>query len=170
MFKHNGFDKRLADQLENKAALAQSHGEIADAALYTVQAARVYRDENALIAARLYHKAFSLYLKARQVEDALRQATDSFHMLDYTGWLGKSMEQVLDLKEMIGELRSAGFQREAEQFSDLFNQKLGEFGLMLKPDGNLPLPVVCPSCGAALPNPTPDGEMRCTFCGHLVRG
>lgn len=170
MFHHNGFDKRTADQLEDKASQAQARGEIGDAALFTVQAARLYRDENALIAARLYHKAFSLYLKARQVDDALRQANDSFHMLDYSGWLEKSMEQVLDLKEMIGELRCAGFQHEAAQFAGILNHKLSQFGLMLIPDGAAPLPSVCPTCGAALPNPTPDGEVRCSFCGHLARG
>lgn len=170
MFKNNGFDKKLVEQLEIKASRAQARGEIGDAALLTVQAARLYREENELIAASLYHKAFTLYLKARQVEDAMRQANDSFHMLDYTGWLEKSMDQVLDLKEMIGEMRSAGFERESEQFASVLDQKLGEFGLMLRPSGNQPLPVVCPTCGAALPNPTPDGEVHCTFCGHLARG
>lgn len=169
MFKGKTMNKQMIKALEDEASKFQAHGQYAEAAQDYARVAAAYLDENALIYARYCHEAFRMWLKAKDVENALQQAQDVFRVLDDTGWLKRSMEQVLDLKLMIDELRAAGYRAEADTFAHAFNEKLGEFGLMLKPVSEGQESTSCPACGAPLPHSTAGEEMKCSFCGYVIR-
>jgi primosomal protein N' len=158
----------MVDALEDEASKYQAHGQYAEAAENYARVAAAYLDDNVLIYARYCHEAFRMWLKAKNVEKALQQAQAAFRVLDDTGWLKKSMEQVLDLKLMIDELKAAGYSAEAELFAQRLNEKLGEFGLMLKPVPGDHKPTNCPACGAPLPYAKPGNEIMCSYCGFVI--
>lgn len=171
MFKGigKGVNKRKIEALEEEASKFQSHGQYAEAAGNYEQMAAAYLDSNTLIYAGYCHEAFRMWLKAKNADRALVRAHAAFHVLDDTGWLKRSMEEVLDLKLMIDELRAAGYNDEAEAFAGELNKKLGEFGLMLKPTSADHVPTVCPSCGAPLPRSMAGDELKCPFCGYVIQ-
>jgi hypothetical protein len=166
-FMGKGVEHRV-EALQAEASKFQAHGQYAEAAGNYEQMAAAYQDSNSLIYASYCHEAFRMWLKAKNADRAMQPAHASFHVLDDTGWLKRSMEEVLDLKLMIDELRSAGYSDEAEAFAGELNEKLGEFGLMLKPASAGHGPAICPSCGAPLPRSTSDDEVKCPFCGYII--
>lgn len=168
MFKTRFFKEREVESLKEEAQKLQSRGQYAQAAEVYNKVAAAYLDDNPLIYASNGHQAFRLWLKAREAEKAMQQARAIFHVLDDNGWLRRSMEQVLDLKLMIDEFRSAGYINEAELFAGDLNNKLGEFGLMLKPGAASAHPSICPSCGAQLPQAEAGQQVICSFCGYVV--
>jgi hypothetical protein len=163
-----GVNKHKIEALEEEALKFQAHGQYAEAAGNYELMATAYQDDNVLIYAGYCHEAFRMWLKAKDGGKALQQAHAAFHVLDDTGWLKKSMEQVLDLKLMIDELKAAGCNDEADTFAGELNEKLGEFGLMLKPASTGHAPAICPSCGAPLPRTVAEDEIKCPFCGYMV--
>jgi hypothetical protein len=167
-FMGKGVDKHKVETLQAEASKFKAHGQHAEAAGCYEQIAAVYQDDNTLIYAGYCHEAFRMWLKAKNVDKALGQAHAAFHALDDTGWLKRSMEQVLDLKLMIDELKAAGYSDEAEAFAGELNEKLAEFGLMLKPASTGHGPAICPSCGAPLPRVVVGDEIKCPFCGYVV--
>jgi hypothetical protein len=167
MFKSSFFKKRELEALEEEARKFQSRGRYAEAAENYARIAQAYLEENPLIYANHCHEAFRMWLKAKEPAKALEQAQALFHILDDTGWLKRSMEQVLDLKLMIDEFKTAGYLAEAETFARGLNDKLAEFGLMLRPDGHIP--SICPSCGAQLPHFEAREEVKCSFCGYVAQ-
>lgn len=170
MFKSfsKGVNKHKVEALEQEASKFQAHGQYAEAAGNYALMSAAYQDDNVLIYVGYCHEAFRMWLKAKDAGKALQQAHAVFHVLDDTGWLKRSMEQVLDLKLMIDELKAAGYTDEADTFAGELNQKLGEFGLMLKPVSTGHAPAVCPSCGAPLPRSAAGDEIICPFCGYVV--
>jgi hypothetical protein len=169
MFKRDGVDKRLVRTLEEEVSKLQTHGQYAEAAEVYAQLAAAYLDDNVLIYAGYCHESFGMWLKARDVEKALTQAHNAFRVLDDAGWLSKSMEQVLDLKQMIDELKAGGYPDEANAFAQELDEKLAEFGLMLRPVSAGKLPANCPACGASLPYSPLADEITCASCGHVTR-
>jgi hypothetical protein len=162
------WSKRKIDALGEEAARLKAHAQYAEAAEIYARLAVEYLDENALIYAGYCHDAFNMWLKAKNIENALQQANNAFQVLDDGGWLKRSMEQVLDLKQMIAEMNEAGFPAEADSFADKLNNKLAEFGLMLRPVSSGKMPSICPACGAPLPH-SYEGETKCSFCGYVIR-
>jgi hypothetical protein len=169
VFKGKAVNKHVVEALEDAASKFQAHSQYAEAAENYSRVAAAYLDDNVLIYARYCHEAFRMWLKAKKVENALQQAQAAFRVLDDTGWLKKSMEEVLDLKQMIDELKAAGYNAEADTFARGFNDKLGEFGLMLKPVPGEHETTNCPECGAPLPRANADDEIKCSFCGYVSR-
>jgi len=168
MFKSKVVNKHEIEALRAAASKLQEHGQYAEAAENYARAAEAYLEENPLIYAGYCHEAFRMWLKAKSIENALRQAHAAFHVLDDAGWLKKSMEEVLGLKQMIDEMKAAGYDAEAGTFASELNEKLGEFGLMLKPAFERHAITMCPSCGAPLPLTSAGNEVTCTFCGYVV--
>jgi hypothetical protein len=74
-----------------------------------------------------------MWLKAAEPGNALKLAREIMRVLDDTGWLKRSMEQVLDLKAMIDEFKAAGYSAESSALAQDLNRKLDLLGLMLKP-------------------------------------
>jgi hypothetical protein len=168
MFTGKFFKKRELGALAEEARTLQSHGRYAEAAEKYSGVASGYLEENPLIYASYSHQAFRMWLKARNGARALEQARAVLQVLDDTGWLKQSMEQVLDLILMIDEFRLAGNTVEADSFAGNLNNRLAEFGLMLKPSGGEARLSICPACGAQLPHADPGEELRCSFCGYIV--
>ncbi len=169
MFKRKGVDERHVRELEKEASACVAHGQYAEAAEAYNRAAAAYLEENVLIYASYSHQAFHQWLKAGDAPRAASQANQVFQVLDDAGWLGKSMEKVIDLILMISELKAAGYPDEAQAFAEKMDHKLAEFGLMLKPASGAALPANCPSCGAALPTVFGASEVKCSFCGWSGR-
>jgi LSD1 subclass zinc finger protein len=163
-----GIDKRAVKALQDDISKFQTHGQYADAAEAYARLAVMYLDDNPLIYAGYCHDAFRMWLKAENVENALIQANNAFRVLDDAGWLRRSMEQVLDLKQMIDELKAGGNFAEAASFANELDIKLAEFGLMLRPASGGKLPTICPACGAPLPYSSSADEIKCPSCGHIT--
>jgi hypothetical protein len=164
-----GIDKRAIKALQDDVSKFQTHGQYAEAAETYARLAAMYLNDNPLIYAGYCHDAFRMWLKAKDVENALLQAHNAFRVLDDAGWLRRSMEQVLDLKQMIDELKAAGYPAEANSFANELDRKLAEFGLMLRPVSGGKLPTICPACGAPLPYSNFEDEIKCSSCGHITR-
>jgi len=162
-------NKHLIRAMEEAASKYRAQGQYVEAAENYDRVAAAYLDDNALIYAQYSHEAFRMWLKARNAANALQQARAMFRVLNDTGWLNKSMEEVLGLKQMIDEFNAADFGTEADVFAHEFSQKLGEFGLMLKPRTGQPPTPTCPECGAPLPRFADGDEIKCSFCGYVVR-
>jgi hypothetical protein len=168
LFKRRAVNKHKIEALNEAASRFLARGQFAEAAENYEQAAAAFLDDNVLIFVRYSHEAFRTWLKAKTVERALQQAHEALRVLDASGWLKKSMEEVLDLKQMIDELEAAGYGAEADAFARELDEHLSEVGLMLKPrSARRPL-TVCPACGAPLPDPSRGDEMKCSFCGFVV--
>ena len=168
MFKNIFSKKDDNETLEEEARKLEGHGQYAEAAEKLVRVAGTYVDENPLIYARYCQRAVQLWIKAKESGKALQQAQEMFQLLDNTGWLKRSMEKVLDMKSIIDEFKAANYTDEAKTFADLLNNKLKEFGLMLKPSG-AHHPSQCPSCGAQLPHAEMSEEITCSFCGYVIQ-
>jgi hypothetical protein len=164
-----GVDKRAVKALQDDIVKFQTHGQYAEAAEAYARLAAMYLDDNPLIYAGYCHDSFRMGLKAENVENALIQAHNEFRVLDDTGWLRRSMEQILDLKQMIDELQAGGYSAEADSFANELDRKLAEFGLMLRPVSDGKLPEICPACGAPLPYSNAVDEVKCPSCGHITR-
>jgi len=162
-------NKNMIRAMEEAASKCQAQGQYSEAAENYARAAAAYLDDNALIYAQYSHEAFRMWLKAKNAANALQQARAVFRVLDDTGWLKKSMEEVLDLKQMIDEFNAADFGAEGDTFASEFNEKLGEFGLMLRPRPGPQLRATCPECGAPLPHFLDGDEIKCSFCGYVMR-
>jgi rubrerythrin len=169
MFKRRTVDKRLVNALEGEVAKLQTRGQPAEAAETYERLAAAYLEDNVLIYADYCHSAFRMWLKAKEIEQALRTAHDVLRVLDDAGWLKKSMERVLDLKQMIDELKAGGYGLEAEEFAKALDDKLAEFGLMLRPVKSGTFPATCPACGAPLPVADGETEIKCPSCGQITR-
>lgn len=170
MFRRKSVNQRQIDALQAEAAQQRAHGQYAQAAATFAQVAAAYLDENPLIYARCSRDAFEMHLKARQGPEAAQLAQQVLQVLDDTGWLKKSMEEVVNLKGMRDALATAGFAAEAAGLAQALNTKLAEFGLMLTPEHAAPSAGLCPNCGAPLPTVPAGQERRCTFCGYLAAG
>ncbi len=168
MFKGKLFRKQNIEALEDEARRFQANGQYVEAAETYTRLASTYLNDNPLIYASYSHEAFMMWLKANNAEAALEQAHTLFRVLDDTGWLNRSMEQVLNIKLMIDEFKSAGYTNEADTLAGELNKKLEEFGLMLKPVSGAHYPSVCPSCGAQISNIESGGELKCSFCGLVI--
>ena len=168
MFKSKGVNKHEVEALEAEASKLEAHGQYAQAAGNYARVAEAYLDDNVLIHARYCHEAFRMWLKAKDAPSALEQAQAVLRVLDDTGWLKKSMEEVLGLTQMIDEMKTAGYGAEAGTFAGELNEKLGELGLMLRPAPTPHATTPCPSCGAPLPTSSAGNEVKCPFCGYVL--
>ena len=169
LFTHKKLSEKEIDALEDRASSLSFSGQTAEAARAYEQVAEAYLGDNNLIFANTCYTAFKLWLKADDSKEALRLAERSLKVLDDSGWLEKSMEQWLQLKQMMDEMKSAGHPAESQALADRMNVKLAKLGFMLLPSGPEKPPTVCPACGADLPETAPGKTIVCSYCGYRLR-
>ncbi len=171
--------KRHAHDVLDETFRLDREGRYADAAERFTGLAGEYTQENPLIYQLYSHDAFNEWLKAKNVDQAMRQASDVLRLLSDTGWLGKSSEAVDDLSKMVGELYVAGYQSEAAWLAEEINRQLVAHGLpaRMKQAGGMAggvlkagqFPSVCPQCGGGLPAASGENELTCPYCGSVIR-
>ena len=173
-----------SDRRRNKAVGEASgleyDGKYGEAAEVYVQLAAEEGKSNELIYALYCRDAFNLWIKAKNIDKAMAQARDVLRVLSDTGWLKKSDDTVNDLSQMVGELYVAGYTAEADTFSKEINQELVAQGLAPmsvsdKAAGSAAtskagkLPAICPDCGGPLPDSGGEDEVKCPYCGSVIR-
>ena len=168
LFKHKKLSEKEIDALEDQASSLSLGGQTAEAARAYEKVAEAYLGDNNLIFANTCYTAFKLWLKAGDSKEALRLAERSLKVLDDSAWLEKSMEQWLQLKQMMDEMKAAGYQAEAQALAQKMNGKLAKLGFMLRPVEPEKPPTICPACGADLPETTPGERTVCSYCGYRV--
>src|SRR5436190_535321 len=82
------------------------------------------RQYNELICQDDCHDAFTLWLKANDVDQALVQARNALSVIGGTSWFTSSSDEVADLFEMVGELYAAGYATAADTFAREINEQL----------------------------------------------
>ena len=172
-------DRRIRQALDEAFSLDRD-GKYAEAAEVYTRMADEEIQANQLIYQLYSHDAFREWLKAKNVEKALQIGRDVLHLLSDTGWLGKSSEAVDDLSQMVGELYVAGCPAEADALSKEINAQLAAHGVASRTvSAQAPgqtamfkggkLPTVCPQCGGMLPLSSGEDEIKCMYCGSVIR-
>jgi hypothetical protein len=172
------------DRRRNKAVGEASdldyNGKPGEAAEVYAKLAAEEGKSNELIYALYSRDAFKLWLKAKEIDKAMAQARDILRLLSDTGWLKRSDDTVSDLSQMVGELYVAGYTTEADTFSKEINAELVAEGLAPmsgsdKATGSAAtskagkLPSICPDCGGPLPDAGGKDEVKCVYCGSIIR-
>jgi hypothetical protein len=163
----------------DEALSLERDGKYTEAAAVYTRMAGEYIADNPLIYQLYSHDSFRMWLKAKDVENALRQAETVLRVLSDTGWISRSDDAVDDLSKMVGELYVAGYVTEAAALSDKINQQLKAHGVPLlkvypenpgAPAALRPGPSasICPQCGGSLPVSNGAGEIRCPYCGSII--
>jgi hypothetical protein len=157
------------EALGDQALSFKLGGQNVEAARAYEEVAESYLGENNLIFAKTCYSAFQCWLKAQQGKEGLRLAERSLQVLDNSGWLDSSMEQWLQFKKMVDELREAGFPAESNALVEAMNRILAKLGFMLRPAETKLLSHICPACGANLPEMVPGKPVVCAYCGYQVQ-
>jgi hypothetical protein len=164
----------------DEALSLERDGKYTEAATVYTRMADEYIADNPLIYQLYSHDSFRMWLKAKDVENALHQAETVLRLLSDTGWISRSDDAVDDLSKMVGELYVSGYVTEAGELSDEINQQLKAHGMpLLKVYPESPAaapaprtglsPAICPQCGGALPLSQGAEEVRCPYCGSIIR-
>jgi hypothetical protein len=170
--------RRINKALDEALSLERD-GKYAEAATVYARMADEFIVDNPLIYQLYAHDSFRMWLKAKDIDNALRQADTVLRVLSDTGWIGRSDEAVDDLSKMVGELYVGGYVAEAGALSDEINQQLKAHGVPPLRDfpeapGAAavpragPSPSICPQCGGALPRSDGAEEITCPYCGTII--
>ncbi len=172
------------DRRRNKAVGEASdleyNGKYGEAAEVYARLAAEEGKSNELIYALYRRDAFELWIKAKDIDKAMDTARDILRVLSDAGWLKKSDDTVNDLSQMVGELYVAGYTAEADTFSKEINAELVAEGLAPMSGADKlagsaataktgKLPPICPDCGGPLPNSGGKDEVKCLYCGSIIR-
>jgi len=179
-----GANQRWQRSRRNNQALDQvfsldRDGKYTEAAAVYTRMADEFIVDNPLIYQLYSHDSFRMWLKAKDVHNALRQADAVLRVLSDTGWIVRSTDAVDDLSKMVGELYVGGYVTEAGALSDEINQQLKAHGvppLKVSPETPAaaatpragPSASICPQCGGSLPFSNGAGEIRCPYCGTII--
>ena len=170
---------RRINQALDQALSLDRDGKYAEAAAVYSLMADEFVVDNPLIYQLYAHDSFRMWLKARDIDNALRQADTVLRVLSATGWISRSTDAVDDLSKMVGELYVGGYVTEAGALSDEINQQLKAHGvpsLKVSPETPAaaaaprpgPSASICPQCGGSLPLSNAAGEIRCPYCGTII--
>lgn len=165
---------RLDRQAREEAYRLDRQGQYAEAAAVYTRMAQEYPQDNPLIYQLYAHDSFAMWLKAKKPQEAQAQAGDVLRLLADTGWLERSSDAVDDLSKMVGELYVSGYQQEAAELSAEINRQLVAHGLHARAVSSVSsnpgmFPATCPQCGGALPAAEGVDELKCPYCGSIVR-
>lgn len=128
------------------------------------------RQYNELICQDDCHDAFKMWLKAKNVDQALVQARNALSVIVDTCWFNSSSDELDDLFKMVGELYAAGYATAADAFAREINQQLVAHNLPPRSEtrhGHFP--TTCPQCGGTLPFSYSDESVTCPFCSCVIR-
>jgi predicted RNA-binding Zn-ribbon protein involved in translation (DUF1610 family) len=171
-------NRRISQALDETFSLDRD-GRYGEAAAIYTHLADEYIEANSLIYQLYSHDSFRMWLKAKNVENALHQAGDVLRVLSDTGWINNSSEAVDDLSKMVGELYVAGYVTEAGGLSNEINQKLKAHGVPPRAVSTeasgaavafkgSQFASICPQCGGALPPANSEAEIKCPYCGSII--
>jgi LSD1 subclass zinc finger protein len=168
---------RRNNQALDQAFSLERDGKYAEAGVVYTRMADEYIVDNPLIYQLYSHDSFRMWLKAKNVDNAQRQADAVLHVLSDTDWIGRSTDAVDDLGKMVGELYVDGYVTEAGTLSNQINQQLKAHGMpplrvsLETPGAALkigPSASICPQCGGSLPLSNGADEIRCPYCNSII--
>lgn len=165
------FRERRRAKVVDKAIDLAAQEKYADAAeVYTRYAPEVL-EYGELLYVLYCRYAFEMWIKAKDVGNALQQARNALRILCSNDgeWLKYSSgTHADDLLWMAGELYATGYIAEADIFSQEVNVQLEKYDLPMRcVVGTLrksTFPSVCPQCGGNLPYSPYQHAIECPFC------
>ncbi len=115
--------------------------------------------------------AFGLFIKAKDVENALQQARNALKILIQNDgkWIKyNSGEQANDLLKMVVALYGEGYIAEGDTLSREINEQFEKYDVPLRciaaPAQRNKFPSICPQCGGKLPYSPNHKAIKCPFC------
>lgn len=124
---------------------------------------------NELIYAGDCHDAITLWLKAGDIDNALRIARNALQTISKSDWIMEMDEHVDDICNIVGEMYAAGFPTAADTFAAEINVELQKHNLPTRLEVKRgKFPSVCPQCGGALPFTNSDQSLTCPFCESVI--
>ncbi len=178
LFNPNGALAPEAREAFEEANELFDGGEYAEAAERFTELAELAQNFNRpRRAIQLQLRAYDAWLKARQPANALKQAQAVLNIVFTTGKLRAGLNIA---RQVIDELRAAGFKAEADILTKETNERLAAHGLSLAssaapaPDAAPAprpgkLPTACPQCSGRLPRSFGEDEIECDYCGSIIR-
>ncbi len=125
---------------------------------------------------QLHLRAFEAWVKARQPAAAVQQARTAVEFITASGRPRVAFNVI---REVLGELRAAGYHAEADALARDVNERLAGLGAPLastpasapaEPPPPKKFPGACPQCGGRLPRSFGEDEIECDYCGTVIRG
>jgi hypothetical protein len=168
------FRKRKERVKRDSAIAYEMKHDYATAAKEYASRASLELDDNELIFADDCLDSAKDWIKAGNREEALNEARRALQGFMLDDWLkdDDDGEYLKELTDMVGDLRRAGFNHEADAFLTDINNALIKLGqkpvsLLVMSDEN-PFPADCPYCGAAITYRGNLDSVNCPFCGGVV--
>jgi hypothetical protein len=147
----------------------KKQGKLAEAAGVYERLAEDSFQYNLLIYGGDCHDAFKLWLEAKNIDNAMREARKALHALSEKSWLKMSTSAVDELSKMVGELYVSGYATAADTFAREINEQLVLNGLPPQLEIRRgKFPTTCAQCGGALPFTYSESSIPCPFCGAVV--
>lgn len=173
------FQKRRADKELREAVDLESEHKYQQAAEVWAERAKLKHDgedENELLFADDCISSFKDWIKAGNGEEALNQARRALQGYLVGDWLDPENddegENITSLKNMVADLRQAGFLKEADALlGDINNalQKLGQQPMsVMVVTTEYRFPDSCPHCGGSIDYCGHLDEIACPFCNGRV--
>jgi hypothetical protein len=168
--------QKIRSKRDAAVAFETEHNYEAAAKEYASRASLELEDNELIFADDCLDSAKN-WIKAGNREEALNEARRALqgYMLD--DWLKdddeKADEEYLkNLTDMVGDLRRAGFNAEADAFLTDINNALAKIGLkpvsLLVMSEENTFPADCPHCGAAVTYRGNLDSINCPFCGGVI--
>lgn len=119
--------------------------------------------------------AFEMWIKAKDVKNALLQARNTLRILSSNDgeWLKYASGQQADnLLKMVVTLYGEGYIAEADTLSNEVNGQLAKYQVPLRcaaaPAHRIKFPSLCPHCGGKLPYSPSRFAIECPFCDTTI--
>lgn len=159
--------------------LAQQEKYTEAAEVYTKFAPKLLEYSNVGFGELLYcvycNYAFEMWIKAKNVTNALQQARNTLHILSSNDgkWLKyNSGQQANDLLKMVIKLYGEGYIAEADTLSIEINEQLEKYNVPLRcaaaPSYRNQFPSICLQCGGKLPYSPNHNAIKCPFCDTTI--
>ena len=135
------------------------------------------KDDNELIFADNCISSFKDWIKAGKADEALNQARRALQGYVVGDWLKPDSdddgENIASLREMVADLRQAGYMKESDAFLTDVNKALAKLGQpplsTIVASAEYRFPDTCPHCGGVITYCGHLDEIPCPFCGGVVR-
>jgi len=173
------FQKRRANSELKEAVDLESAHEYQEAAQVWAERAKFKHngeDENELLFADNCISSFKDWIKAGNAEEALNQARRALQGYLIGDWLQPENdddgENLTSLRDMVTDLRQAGYLKEADAFLTDINNALVKLGQqpisVVLVSTEYSYPDTCPHCGAVITYRGHLEQIACPFCGGVI--
>ncbi|HEY2867216.1 MAG TPA: hypothetical protein VGJ02_09000 [Pyrinomonadaceae bacterium] len=171
------FRRHRAGKAQTKAIDLEYDHKYAEAAQVYADRAKLDLPDNELIFADDCIDSFKNWIKAGNREEALNEARRALQGYLLGDWLtddgDDDGENLKTLKDLIDDLREAGYTAEADAFLADVNNALVKFGRkpvsIVVVSTEFRFPDICPHCGGAITYRGHLDEIDCPFCSGHVR-